>query len=306
MTDEKTNDYTRMAREKIDEEKAKHGWRAGPVSESSSCFANLDLGTLSAGRFFRTKPDPIKWLLVGSISLGKVGLVVADGGTGKGFFLLQFGVSIATKRPFLDRLYELGEPGKALLIFGEDDDLTLHHRVQGVAQSLVEFSDQKIFLEAVERNLFIMSVCGADARLVENADGNLRETQAYPDLLNLVRSIEGLRLIVLDPLSRFFGGDENSASDATFFFSLIERLAIETGATVLVSHHSNKSSGTGKESLIQHAGRGSTAFTDAVRWQMNLARVNESEWQRLGINEEEVKRYLVGRVVKKNLGPPED
>ena len=278
----------------------------GIKPEASTCFSALDLASLSAGRFLAARPEPIAWILNDSLPLGRVGLLVADGGTGKGFFALQLGVSVATKVPFLDGFYEVGVHGKVLMVFGEDDEQTIHHRLYGIAQGLVDPFDRKTFDEAIARNLFIVSVCGQDARLTQSIGGNIQCMRAYDDLLGFAKSIDNLRLIVIDPISRFFSGDENAAPDGTYFFNLLENLAKETGATVLASHHTNKASGSGKESIHQHAGRGTTAFTDAVRWQLNMSRINESEWQSLGINEDEVHRYIIARVVKKNLGPPED
>jgi RecA-family ATPase len=275
-------------------------------SEVTTCFSSLDLASLSAGRFLSTRPQPVEWILEDSLPLGRVGLLVADGGTGKGFFALQLGVSVATGVPFLDGLYEVGTRGKVLMVFGEDDEQTVHHRLYGIAQGLVDPSHRKAFDEAITRNLYVLSVCGQDARLTQAVGGNIQAVRAYDDLLTFAKGIEDLRLIVIDPISRFFAGDENSAQDGTYFFSLLENLSKETGATVLASHHTNKSSGAGKESIHQHAGRGTSAFADAVRWQMNFARVSGAEWQSLGIDPNEVHRYLVGRVVKKNMGPPED
>jgi hypothetical protein len=271
-----------------------------------SCFSDIDLKTVSARRFLDREPEPLRWTLEESLPAGAYGMLVADGGTGKGFVAIQMGVSVATRLPFLDGLYEVPEHGKVVLVFGEDDELVIHHRLDGMIRSFGEDAAGDEFLERLRDNLHVISVCGKDARLIQSMGGHIIPTKAYDDLLRLLKSIENLKLVILDPLSRFYVGDENNAPEATYFCSLLERLAKETGATVLASQHTNKAAGTGKESLIQHAIRGSTGFTNAARWQLNLARVNPDEWRNLGIRQDEVNRYLVCKVVKKNLGPPEN
>ena len=286
-------------------------WAAGYTEQpknsepEKSCFSDINFGDISIRRFMGREPQPVKWTLNESLPAGRFGMVVADGGTGKGFVLLQMGVSVSTGTPFLDGLYDVADPGTVVLICGEDDDEDVDHRLNGILRSFGEDGLEEQFLARLNNNLHAFSVRGADARLVQNVEDPL-PTRAYEDLLELLKPINDLKLVVLDPLSRFYVGDENSAPDATYFSSLMERLAQETGATVLVSQHTNKASGMGRQAVTQHAVRGSTGFTNAARWQMNLARVDPTDWRDLGVKREEIHNYVVGRVVKKNMGAPED
>jgi len=64
-------------------------------------------------------------------------------------------------------------------------------------------------------------------------------------------------LIIIDTLARSFGpGDENSTTDMGAFVKACDRLRAETGACVLVVHH------TGKD--VEKGARGSTALTGAA------------------------------------------
>ncbi|MGA2938854.1 MAG: bifunctional DNA primase/polymerase [Syntrophobacteraceae bacterium] len=282
--------------------------KAGTTSEQpeKSCFSEIALESISATRFISTEPEPIRWRLNESLPAGVFGMIVGDGGSGKGFVLLQMGISVATGLAFLDGRYQVGECGKVVLVFAEDDNPILHHRLDGTIRSFGEDAENEEFLSRLKSNLYVISLCGQDSRLVQNVGGHLLPTKAYDDFLTLLKSVEDLKLVGLDPLSRFYVGEENSTSDATYFCSLLEHLAQETGATVLASQHTNKASGIGQKSLTQHAIRGSSGFTNAARWQLNLARVDPSEWRSLGIPQSEINRYIVCRVVKKNMGPPED
>lgn len=82
-----------------------------------------------------------------------------------------------------------------------------------------------------------------------------------------VESITGqpVRFIVIDTLARCFGGnDENDARDMGAFIEGCDRIKRETGATLLVVHHSGKDSSKGA--------RGSSAFRAALDAEFDIRR----------------------------------
>ncbi|EKN6166028.1 transcriptional regulator, partial [Yersinia enterocolitica] len=77
-----------------------------------------------------------------------------------------------------------------------------------------------------------------------------------------------VRLIVLDTLARCFGGsDENAAKDMGAFIQGCDFIKAETGATVLVIHHSGKD--------LDKGARGSSAFRAALDVEFNVRREGE-------------------------------
>ena len=90
----------------------------------------------------------------------------------------------------------------------------------------------------------------------------------------------------------------------TRFVEALEALAKATGAAVLVVHHMNKGSANSPEQS-QDASRGSSALTDGVRWQMNLATFTAAEAKTSGIQDEERGFYLTATVTKNNYAPPQ-
>lgn len=122
-------------------------------------------------------------------------------------------------------------------------------------------------------------------------------------LLLVTREIPNLKLIVIDPGSRFRGGDENFAQDTTRFVEALEYVSRTSGANVLVAHHANKGSISGGEQT-QGSQRGSSAFTDGVRWQMNLSYLGEKDIGQFKISTAEKRFFLMATVVKNNYGPP--
>ena len=73
---------------------------------------------------------------------------------------------------------------------------------------------------------------------------------------------EPIRLIVVDTLARSFAGEENSASDMGAFVRACDRIRTETGATVLVIHHSGKDAEKGA--------RGSSALRAACDFEYRV------------------------------------
>ncbi|WP_268885677.1 AAA family ATPase [Fundidesulfovibrio magnetotacticus] len=121
-----------------------------------------------------------------------------------------------------------------------------------------------------------------------------------------------MSLIVLDPLSRFFGGNENDNTLATAFCQLLEKLAKETGAAVVCCHHVAKGVGQTprgfnlEAALSQEAMRGASGLTGAARWQSNIVAM-PAKAAKEEIDDPDAKNgvYLAAQVSKKNYGPPE-
>ena len=67
-------------------------------------------------------------------------------------------------------------------------------------------------------------------------------------------------LVILDPLIAFYGGDENSNSQARYFMNLLNKMAKDNIQSFLIIHHSTKPN---KDDISKTRGAG--AFIDAVR-----------------------------------------
>lgn len=264
----------------------------------------FDLAEARIARFLDRSPPARRWLLKNCLPLGKVGALIAPGGTGKSQFLLQLGVSVATGEDFLG--WEVSEPGGVLCLFAEDDDAEIHRRLHRIVfETGGHRESAPENYKRLAENLHIKSMVGED-NLMTIFDSGSREVRptAYPKrLIEAAKAIPNLKLIVIDPGSRFRGGEENSSQDTTRFIEMLEAISQATGANVLVAHHANKMSIDGREPS-QSAQRGSSAFTDGVRWQMNLAAPTPNQLSSVGASESDKRYYLLATVVKNNYGPP--
>jgi RecA-family ATPase len=231
---------------------------------------------------------PLDFVLPGLLP-GTFGLLVAPGATGKSQFALDTAVSLALGRPVAGGLFPACPPGNVVFLAGEESDRLFAERIR----SLLSLDEQGS--PGLHDNLILLPMAGESCILL--ADG--RPTALYDELRAIA---EGSRLIIIDPLRRMHGGDENSSSDMTQFVVVMEQLAKATGAAVLGVHHANRASAADVGS--QHAARGSSALVDGARWQLNLSRMDEKTATQYSISETERMHYVALDFAKTNYLPP--
>lgn len=263
----------------------------------------FDPETARVTDFLYNEAPPREWLLKDFIPAGIVGGVVARGGSSKTQFLLQLGVSVACGMSLCGH-WEPEQPVKVLMLFAEDDKDEIHRRMQVIVRQLT-LSGNLSALKSIEENLYIRSMIGEDNLMTTTiaGTGEVEGTDYGNRLIKTVKLIKGVGLIGIDPVSRFRGGEENSNEDATRYIEELERVRQATGATILVAHHANKGSLSADEAS-QQAARGASAFTDGLRWQMNLASPNKKDAPTLHIPTETRHEYVVATVTKSNYTAP--
>lgn len=263
----------------------------------------FNVNAYRAARFFDANPPTLRWLLDDFLPAGIVGIVVAPGGTGKSWFFIQMASSVVTGLPLAGQ-WKVGLTGSVILLSAEDGEEQLHRRFERLLNQPV-FTTNSDLISQLRERLIVVPRVGED-NLLTATDPHTREvgmTLLVDRLIVTAQQIHDLALIIIDPASRFRGGDENSAEDTTRFVQALERLAQTTGATVLVAHHSNKGAFNSTEQN-QSASRGSSALTDGVRWQLNLMTFSEKEARRFGIPPEQRNFYVTAALTKSNYSPP--
>jgi hypothetical protein len=98
-------------------------------------------------------------------------------------------------------------------------------------------------------------------------------------------------LVVLDPMTRFNGADENDNAAAACMITALERLTNDTRTTVVVVHHSGKG-----EAAATNA-RGASALVDNARCHLALKRCD-------GFSELTVEKSNYGPLSTPNGGAP--
>ncbi|WP_028313221.1 AAA family ATPase [Desulfatibacillum aliphaticivorans] len=216
---------------------------------------------------------------------GIVGAIMATGGTGKSFFLLQLAMGLA-------RGQGLGplkppNPMKVLVLAGEDPEAELHRRLWTIGRG--QFPD----------GLHAFSVAGIVGPLMELQENNPERSQWYYWLDQTIEKHMPLDLAILDPKSRFYGLNENDNDQATQWVSALESLVVKyKGLTILFAHHTSKQNA---EKQTQHAGRGASAIVDGIRWAASMTGLEESKAKKYGVGNP--KDYVEISVTKSNYAP---
>jgi replicative DNA helicase len=99
---------------------------------------------------------------------------------------------------------------------------------------------------------------------------NLKESNFF---FEFKKAMKDYNIICLDPLIAFFGGDENSNTEARFFMNLLNDWCKKENKTILMIHHHNK----GENNSV----RGASAFIDAVRIHYTINKIENNSTDRL-------------------------
>ena len=171
----------------------------------------------------------------------------AGGGTGKTSLLLQLAMHYLHENP----------KDKAFCWLSEDPLGLTKHRLNHVISGLFPKGNETLH------------------RLI------LSEDLTFPTLLEINRSmsinplfykmkliLKDFKLIILDPLIAFFGGDENNNAQAKLFMQLFTKWAAEEDKTVIFIHHSTKNTSQS---------RGASAFVDAARAVYEIEKIKDED-----------------------------
>ena len=265
----------------------------------------FELIAASAARFAGSHPPVRRWVLADFLPLGIAGGLVSPGGVGKSQFLMQMAYAVATGTPLAGH-WPVGEPGAVLMLCAEDDEAELHRRFNRIHQQLGQ-ANSATMNAACRSRLFIRSTTGTDTLMTVKTQNREVVRTSWPGrLLKTLEGLPDLKLVILDPASRFRGGEENSNEDGTRFVEALEYVAQTTGATILVAHHANKASMGQGEAAHQANARGASSLTDGLRWQLSLTTVGEKHKQLDRLEALGAAKYLEVSLVKSNYTAPQD
>jgi RecA-family ATPase len=233
-------------------------------------------------------PPELDFVLPGFVA-GTVGSLVSPGGVGKSFLGLQIAVQIAAGRDCLGWGLSLNR-GRVLYLASEDPEVALVRRIH----ALGEFIAPEVRKTLCEN--FVLSVPEGFADKLDLLSPSTEH--------RLSEQSRGFRLVILDTLRRFHGGNENDASDMARLMSSLEAVAYEANTTVLFLHHASKHSALNGSADEQQASRGSSVLVDNARWQSYLVTMSEREAKKLQVDESERKLFVRFGVSKHNYSAP--
>jgi RecA-family ATPase len=206
-----------------------------------------EIKTLDWRHLATIQPQPKAFTIPNFAPAGELTLFTGAGSAGKSLFAQQVCTAMAAGVPTLGLTME---KAPAIYLTCEDDAAQLHWRQDHICRAL------GLTMASLAGSLHIATLRGEidNALAIEGPDG-FQPTPAYHRLTRLVRST-GAKLVALDNVAHLFTGNENDRGEVTRFANLLNRLAGETGAAILLIGHPNKAGDSYS---------GSTAWPNAVR-----------------------------------------
>ena len=258
-------------------EEVKRQVEAGLYEKESTDFLPLTpQQTRVSGRLFSPPPMAEYILNIFGRPLIKKGIVFAiigAGGSGKSFLTKKLLTIMASGEHWGP--FSVPKKLNVLYLSGEDDLADIDRRLWDI-QPNGKFSD----------GLHVASVVGQVGAFMEfGANGNPQVSKWRNWLLKTIQAHPGLDVLVIDPLSKFYGLSENSNENANAFIAMLQTLCVEigTGLNICYVHHANKASMT-EAGISKATSRGASAFRDGVRFEMTLKDIDQADAKRYSID----------------------
>lgn len=228
---------------------------------------------------------------------GRAALITGLGASSKSTLLKELAIAVTTGKSALGM--NVPKPGKAVLILAEDTIEDAHRSLNAIFQAM-NLSDDDVAL--VHKRLIIFAAAGTDCVIV-SSDGD-KSSLRLDQLINFVQELGDVRLVGLDPAIALTRGRELDELAQRDLANTVEKIAIETGAAVLVISHAAKSVQYQQE-VGSHASRGSGAITDAFRLEVLMRVMTSKEAKTFQIADPDRHRFVRMQVTKANSLPPD-
>ena len=180
-------------------------------------------------------PEEVPELIHGILHVGCKMIITADSKAGKSCMAENLAICIAEGKPWMKRFQ--CEKGRVLYIDLELSLRAIYDRARLIRKELevtskipnLEFFPLRGYAESLETLL--------------------------PKIVRRARS-KNYSAIVIDPLYKIQSGDENSAEALSKFCNALDRLARETGAALIITHHHPKGHAGDRKAIDRGAGSG--------------------------------------------------
>lgn len=228
--------------------------------------------------YMLAEPEPLDWAVQDTFLSETVGLISGNGGAGKSTLMMQLATCATLGLPWLGIAVK---PVRALMLACEDD-----RRIVRLRQRWINRALDRDMADVLDAGLDIIPRSGKDNTLMalDRASWTMKRTPLMDQLILRCRRT-GIQLVIIDTVSKTFGGRNFDERQVTQFIDEMLRLAELIHGTVLLTQHpsmAGRKTGTGEAGTVQWEG--------AVR-----SRLYVHKHQALG---------LVVEKMKANYGPP--
>ena len=170
------------------------------------------------------RPLTQQWLVDALWGRQAVGIIGGEPKCGKSFLALDLAVAVAAGVPCLRR-FQTDQPGPVLMFAAEDAGHIVRTRLQGIAHAA------RADFDTLDIAVIDVPVLRLDHR---------SDRQRLEQTVQRIRP----RLVMLDPLVRLHGVDENAVAEIAPILGFLRDLQRRFDTAVLLVHHSRKSGAT--------------------------------------------------------------
>lgn len=254
--------------------------------------------------FSDTPPPSRSYVIQDLLVSGKSYVLAGLGGVSKTMLAMQASIAVATGAQFIGK-NTMG--GGVLMVLGEEDRDEIGRRLGAISMAC---NLSKADKDIAQKRIRAFPMLGLDARLTAIKGGSLEQTGFETEIIAACKQLESesgspVRLVVLDHAGLLHGGGFNDREHVVQTMRIVNYIADQTKAAVLVLAHSPKTATAEKQAGSEDVA-GSTAWVDLARGAFVLRAMAEADAKTYGISSDERKAYVSLSVVKNNYGPSGD
>lgn len=242
----------------------------------------------------RLAAEPPDSVFTDGLTVGTLGVLAAEGGTGKSFLSLQIALSIVFGTEIVPG-FAPAKRGAVLCCYGEDDENVVAKRIKAICDA-TDIQPGEVD-DAIRSHQLVIIAGRSGALLRFDAKGNTTRT---PDFQTLCRQCEEskYRLVIIDPLIAWAGlPNENDNAGMQLAAETLIALSRASSGAVLALHHANKD-GARTGDTSQNLSRGASSLLCAARWVASMRGLTDKDAKHFGINEADIAGYVEVRVSK--------
>lgn len=243
--------------------------------------------------FTKNDPPPRNFLVRDMLIAGKVTVLAGFGGVSKTQAVINLALSVALGNTFCGHE---SSTGRSILVFAEEDRAEGVRRIQAEMR-YHDFSQTEV--DKASDSVYVYGMAGEDVRLTIGGPDGIIPTCVATEIIELAGAIGDVKLIALDHIGLFHGGDFNAREDASLTMRVATQIAKETGAAVVILAHSPKGSAKDDKSSAAQV-FGSTAFVDQSRAAWVMRSMQPEEAKQLGVHSTAAESYVSLTIVKSN------
>lgn len=197
--------------------------------------------------YMMAEPEPLDWAVENTFLSETVGLISGNGGAGKSTLMMQLATCATLGLPWLGMAVK---PARALMLACEDD-----RRIVRLRQRWINRGLGRDMADVLDAGLAVLARAGRTNLLMEpeRYTGKMLRTPLFDEVILRCRRT-GVQLVVIDTVSRTFGGRNFNELQVIQYIDEMQRLAEMIRGVVLLTQHpsmAGRKSGTGESGTVQ-------------------------------------------------------